>query len=147
MVIPFMVACGGDADDNQSKGSSTGDKDTLTTEVVDLGGREINILCWDFGAGNKSIKGFTGEIMYDENSSNSVDIAKKEVVSAFRNFTTVRSLVLLPPTRTKRSPQLLKNRFRRTTTSLISASITSHRHPLSLSRNSFSTSTPFPVSI
>jgi hypothetical protein len=108
MVIPFMVACGGDADDNQSKSSSSGDKDALKTPVVDLGGREINILCWDFGAGNKSIKGFTGEIMYDENSSNSVDIAKKEVVSRVQELYNCKIVGTLTSNTNEKIPAVVK---------------------------------------
>ncbi len=63
-----------------SKSESSGSFNDIALEVKDLGGREINILCYNFGAGSASILGYTGEVMYDEENPSSVDEAKKLVV-------------------------------------------------------------------
>ena len=107
MVLPFAVACSGDSDD-QSKAGSSGNAGTLTTPVADLGGREINVLCWDFGTGNKSIKGYTGEIMYDENSSNSVDLAKKEVVARVQELYNCKIVGTLTSNTNETIPAIVK---------------------------------------
>ena len=59
------------------QGESSGSFNDIALEVKDLGGREINILCYDFGAGSASILGYTGAVMYDEENPSSVDEAKK----------------------------------------------------------------------
>ncbi len=107
MVLPFAVACSGDSDD-QSKAGPSNSTGKLTTPVVDLGGREINVLCWDFGTGNKSIKGYTGEIMYDENSSNSVDLAKKEVVARVQELYNCKIVGTLTSNTNETIPSIVK---------------------------------------
>ena len=86
MVVLCFAACEESTDTSSSAtsgNSQTNTSDTSTDielEVKDLGGREINILCYNFGAGSASILGYTGEIMYDEENPSSVDEAKKLVV-------------------------------------------------------------------
>ena len=96
LALPFFCACGDDTGDTSSSTSAATDsnaegtvsdetsKDTdIRPDVIDLGGREINVLCWDWTAGSKSIFGYTGEILYknsDEDNHSSVDVKKKEVI-------------------------------------------------------------------
>ena len=78
LLVPFMSACEGEQEiSSESEGSK---EFKLSTPVIDLGGREINVLCHHFGAGSSSILGYTGEIMYDEENPSSVDDAKKQVI-------------------------------------------------------------------
>ena len=70
----------GDVSTAVSENETSGSFNDIELEVKDLGGREINILCYNFGAGSSSILGYTGEIMYDEENPSSVDEAKKLVV-------------------------------------------------------------------
>ncbi len=79
MVVPMFVACDDDEVGGDESVNITGMN--LTTPVIDLGGRDVNILCWDYSIGNDSIKGYTGEIMYSEDNPSSVDVAKKEVAT------------------------------------------------------------------
>ena len=78
MLVPLLVACNSDKD--VSSESSETSEFVITTPVKDLEGREIYVLCWDFGATAASIMGYTGEIIYDEENPTSVDVAKKLVV-------------------------------------------------------------------
>ena len=76
LLVPFFSACNKGVD-----GDKTVQRDeTLTVEPVDLGGDTITVLCKNFGAGSKSILGYTGEIIYDEENPSTVDEAKREVV-------------------------------------------------------------------
>ena len=78
LLVPFMAAC----EDEQENSSESEDSKEfkLSTPVIDLGGREINVLCHHFGAGSASILGYTGEIIYAEENPSSVDDAKKQVI-------------------------------------------------------------------
>ncbi len=78
MLVPLMVACGSEED--ESSASEVDNSMVMTTPVVDLGGREINVLCHHFGANSNSILGYTGEIIYAEENPSSVDEAKRQVV-------------------------------------------------------------------
>ena len=94
MALPLLVACGEDtpatstpSQGNTSVGGEVSEdvsEDTnVYPEIIDLDGREINILQWGWGVGSSSINGYTGEIVYsDETEPNysRVDVAKKEVV-------------------------------------------------------------------
>ena len=87
MLIPLLVACddaGTEGTDSAASSDASGNKDTseivINTPVVDLGGREVNVLCHDFGAGSASILGYTGEIIYAEENPSAVDEAKKRVI-------------------------------------------------------------------
>lgn len=76
LLVPFLSACSNGVD-----GDKTVERDdTLTVEPIDLNGDTINILCKNFGAGSKSILGYTGEIIYSEENPSTVDEAKREVV-------------------------------------------------------------------
>ena len=66
--------------ESQAQSNTSTNFDDIKVDVIDLGGREINILCYDFGAGSASILGYTGEIMYEEENPSAVDEAKKLVV-------------------------------------------------------------------
>lgn len=74
MIIPMMFSCNSDEDTS----SQTESKSSVV--VKDMGGREFNIFCHDFGAGTNSIQGYSGEVLYDEENPSSVDEAKKKVV-------------------------------------------------------------------
>ena len=80
MLVPLLVACEtGDEESSTASGGSV-ENSKVITPVKDLDGREIHVLCWDFGAGSNSILGYTGEIVYNEENPSSVDEAKKQVV-------------------------------------------------------------------
>lgn len=79
MLVPLLVACD-NGDDNSSAASTETSEFKITTPVKDLQGREVNVLCHDFGATSASIMGYTGEIIYDEENPSAVDVAKKIVV-------------------------------------------------------------------
>lgn len=96
MALPLLVACNDTqpgttstpSQDGTSAGGDVSEDVSVDTniypDVIDLEGREINVLQWGWGMGSSSIKGFTGEIVYsDESDSNysRVDVAKKEVVA------------------------------------------------------------------
>ena len=82
-----VVGCGG-ADESSAEPTASSEEtseapvDTnIYPEVIDLGGREINVLCWDWGAGSNSILGYTGEILYStEDKATAVDTAKAAVI-------------------------------------------------------------------
>ncbi len=76
LLVPFFSACQGGQDEDKTVQRD----ETLTVEPVDLNGDTINVLCRDFGAGTKSILGYTGEIIYSEDNPSTVDEAKREVV-------------------------------------------------------------------
>ncbi len=95
MALPLLCACGGDngtvsdtsgatsvgGSGDNSQGDGTPVHEDIPPEVRDLGGREINVLCWDWSAGSASILGFTGEVISNEESDPSaVDIAKQAVI-------------------------------------------------------------------
>ncbi len=92
LTLPMLFACGDDtadtssaADTSSSAESEVSDETSVNTDVApavkDLGGREINVLCWDWSAGSASILGFTGEVISNEEENpTSVDIAKKAVI-------------------------------------------------------------------
>ncbi len=86
LALSLLCACqktdatesGSDAAQTQS-GSVSAEESCIPPEVIDLGGREINVYCWDWSSG--SILGYTGEILYStENNESKVDVAKKKVV-------------------------------------------------------------------
>ena len=96
MALPVLCACdsGSNTSETQSQSGSTGNTSTGNTgdesvntdvppAIESLGGREINILCWDWSAGSNSIKGYTGEVISNaEGEPSRVDIAKKAVIDA-----------------------------------------------------------------
>ncbi|MBQ1206848.1 MAG: extracellular solute-binding protein [Clostridia bacterium] len=78
-----LVAC----DDGSVSDESSADKsdsisvnEPIKTEIKDLNGREINVLCHDFAVGLQYLFGYSGEIMYAEENPSAVDEAKKRVV-------------------------------------------------------------------
>ena len=82
-----LFACGGTEETSSepaasSEETSSGPVDNnIYPDVIDLNGREINILCWDWGAGSNSILGYTGEILYStEDRATAVDTAKAAVI-------------------------------------------------------------------
>ena len=93
LALPIFCACGDDTADTSStqtnsdvqndvSGTVSEDSD-IRPDVIDMGGREIKVLCWDWTAGSNSIFGYTGEILYknsDEENASSVDVKKKEVI-------------------------------------------------------------------
>ncbi len=80
MLVPLLVACNGDDQQEQSQDSQGNGEYVPVTPVKDMGGKEFNVLCHDWGYNSTSILGYTGEIMYDEENPSSVDEAKKWVV-------------------------------------------------------------------
>lgn len=76
LLVPFFSACDKGIDEDKAVQRD----ETLTVEPIDLGGDKITILCKNFGANSKSILGYTGEIIYDEENPSTVDEAKREVV-------------------------------------------------------------------
>ena len=76
VLVPFFSACGPKADGDKSVQLD----ETLTVKPIDMNGETISILCKNFGAGSKSILGYTGEIIYSEENPSTVDEAKREVV-------------------------------------------------------------------
>ena len=76
MLVFCMAACEEVGVDTNSSDKVSGSQNNtseestdIEIEVKDLGGREINILCYDFGAGSASILGYTGEVMYEKENS------------------------------------------------------------------------------
>ncbi|MBO5914520.1 MAG: hypothetical protein J6Q72_04150 [Clostridia bacterium] len=90
MLVFGFAACGSsETADESSAGASQFDSEdpmNIPVEVKDLGGRVINVLCYNFGEGSNSILGYTGEIMYDEENPSSVDEAKKIVVDKIESM-------------------------------------------------------------
>ncbi len=94
LALPVFCACSDDIADTSSASNSnvsgtvsgTVSEDTdIRPEVIDMGGREIFVLCWDWTAGSNSIFGYTGEILYknsDEENASSVDVQKKAVIDS-----------------------------------------------------------------
>jgi len=98
MALPMLVACNSGAggttstpsqggavstDDTSLSGDTSEGNDDIAPEIRDLGGRVINILCWDWSAGSASILGYTGEVISNaEGDPSRVDVAKKAVVDA-----------------------------------------------------------------
>ncbi len=91
MALPLLVACNNTATTSTPEGGVSGDVSGDTSvdtniypDVIDLDKREINVLQWGWGMSSGSIKGYTGEIVYSEESDpnySRVDKAKKEVVN------------------------------------------------------------------
>lgn len=86
-LLATFYACGETGDTSSeplapSEETSEAPEDTnIYPEVIDLLGREINVLCWDWGAGSNSILGYTGEILYStEDRATAVDTAKAAVI-------------------------------------------------------------------
>ena len=80
LLVPLFAACDGSEDESKVE-ESVGSKDYVPeTPVKDMGGKEFNVLCHDWGYNSTSILGYTGEIMYAEENPSSVDEAKKWVV-------------------------------------------------------------------
>lgn len=77
-VIPLATACG-DTEDTSSAVSV--EESQASVAIKDMEERVFNIYCHDFGAGSKSILGYSGEVLYDEEEPDSVDEAKKEVIA------------------------------------------------------------------
>ncbi len=93
LTLPMLFACDSSmgADDTSSAADTsstesevsdeTSKHEDIAPEIKDLGGREINVLCWDWSAGSASILGFTGEVISNEEENpSSVDVAKKAVL-------------------------------------------------------------------
>lgn len=85
LALSIFCACGtADGESNTSSSSAGSDavsseESRIVPEVIDLGGREINVFCWDWSSA--SILGYTGEILYStENNESKVDVAKKKVI-------------------------------------------------------------------
>ncbi len=95
VAMPLLAACNKTSGtDSQATSSQVGDdtsrpgdvsegNNDIAPEIKDLGGREINILCWDWSAGSASILGYTGEVISNaEGELSRVDVAKKAVIDA-----------------------------------------------------------------
>ena len=84
LIVPMLFACGGSGGSGESSApaeeTSVDPKTIYVVPQSDLGEREFNILCWDFGFGSKSILGYSGEVLYNEENPDSVDLAKKNVI-------------------------------------------------------------------
>ena len=91
LTLPLCCACedgDGSASDSSAAESDvsasvsqTGNPNDVQPEVIDLGGRTINILCRHWGYGGDSIVGFTGEVIYStEENATEIDVQKKAVV-------------------------------------------------------------------
>ena len=80
MLVPLLAACNGNEEESLASEASSSGEYVPVTPVKDMGGKEFNVLCHDWGAGSASILGYTGEIMYEEENPSSVDEAKKWVV-------------------------------------------------------------------
>ena len=85
--VLLLCACGGSEAESSSEApvvsevSEASVDPNVYPEVIDMGGREVNILCWDWGAGSNSILGYTGEILYStEERASAVDTAKAAVI-------------------------------------------------------------------
>lgn len=79
LLAPFLASCNDNSvGNNPESGAVPSEEIKATVAVKDMDGREFHILCWDFSS--KSILGYTGEVMYDEENPTSVDEAKKIVV-------------------------------------------------------------------
>lgn len=78
LLVPLLASCNDTAGEASESSFVPSDVSKATVAVKDMGGREFHVLCWDFTS--KSILGYTGEIMYDEENPSSVDEAKKTVV-------------------------------------------------------------------
>lgn len=84
----LLCACGeAESDGDTSSGGAVSDTSSaqgssdVAPEVVNLQGREINVLCWNFSLNSNSILGYTGEIIYsEEDNASAVDVAKKAVI-------------------------------------------------------------------
>lgn len=77
MLLPLLVSCKTTPEPETST-TSQANEETIT--VKDMNGREVKILCWDFGYNSKSILGYTGEVITkieNEEDYGSVDVAKK----------------------------------------------------------------------
>ena len=93
LALPLLAACnssGGTVSQETPSAESSevslpeeSVREDVPPEVKDLGGREINVLCWDWSAGSASILGYTGEIISNaEGEPSRVDVAKKAVIDA-----------------------------------------------------------------
>ncbi len=91
LALLLLCACGEDSGSSSSSADTgsvgttsepqTGNSDNVPPEVIDLGGRTINVLCWQFGYGATSILGYTGEIIYStEENATEIDVQKKAVI-------------------------------------------------------------------
>ncbi|HBR32368.1 MAG TPA: hypothetical protein DD733_09825, partial [Clostridiales bacterium] len=79
LLLPFIASC---KEEKDNSGSSDTASKTDENEIVvkDMEGRDFKILCYSFGHGSKSIVGFTGEVLYKEDSASPLDVKKKEIV-------------------------------------------------------------------
>ena len=109
LLVPFLAACNDTAEESSVAEESKGL--VLTTPVIDLGGREINVLCHHFGAVSNSILGYTGEIIYEEENPSSVDVAKKQVLDYIETTynCTVKGEMVHESTTATTVPALIKN--------------------------------------
>ena len=109
LMLPFAVAC--NEGENTSSEAEVSKGFSLTTPVVDMGGREISVLCHHFGAGSASILGYTGEIIYAEENPSSVDEAKKQVVDFIETTynCTIKGEMVHDNTTNSNVPNLIKN--------------------------------------
>lgn len=83
LVMPMLFACNDGSVDTSSTAVSEESIDPNSIYLVpqkDMDGREFRILCWHFGYGSNSILGYSGEVLYDEETPDSVDDAKKRVI-------------------------------------------------------------------
>ena len=95
LALPIFCACGdtgtdtssntNDAVSNNTTSGTVSEDTDIRPDVINMGGREIKVLCWDWTSGSNSIFGYTGEILYknsDEENASSVDVQKKAVIDA-----------------------------------------------------------------
>ncbi len=81
LLVPLLVSCDKEETEGGSEDTvSASGEYQIKTPVKDMGGREFQVICWDFGAGSKSILGYTGEVYYNEENPSAVDDAKKKVI-------------------------------------------------------------------
>ena len=90
LALLLCCACGEDEPVSESSSAASGDSASVSQtgnpndvlpEVIDLGGRTINVLCRHWGYGGDSIVGFTGEVIYStEEKATELDVQKKAVI-------------------------------------------------------------------
>lgn len=79
LFVPFVASCKEDPAVTSDTDSASGTSEVTLVEK-NMEGRDFNILCYSFGYNSSSIVGFSGEVLYNEDSASPLDVKKKEVV-------------------------------------------------------------------
>jgi len=80
LMLPLLVSCKTDTDGQKDTSATQSDEKQII--VKNMQGREIVILCWDFGYNSKTVLGYTGEVITkieNEEDYSSVDVAKAKM--------------------------------------------------------------------